>query len=264
MSQSFHDFELILINDDPDTVEPNWLNEYFQYGSKFKYIKNEFNLGLAGARNQGIDAAGGQYFTFCDDDDMWYQNHLENIYHYLNRFKSSFLFLYDIHNQKHIGDAIHLSLKEVILDGYTPPVGAQFYLMRHVKSVKYNTTVRSGVDHDLWIRLLPINPSGLIIRGHGVIVGTSDQNRMTTNFSSRAQEINRSLEIWKSQFIYELGNENYISFCGSYLKHLEFREFTVMLSRYGYRAFFQISSLRLITHLIKLSLRRIFDDPRIF
>ncbi len=42
------------------------------------YLKNETNLGSAGTRNRGIQAAAGDYVTFLDDDDVYLPQKIEN------------------------------------------------------------------------------------------------------------------------------------------------------------------------------------------
>jgi len=40
-------------------------------GRTVRVLANARSTGLAGARNTGIDAAGGDVIAFCDDDDIW-------------------------------------------------------------------------------------------------------------------------------------------------------------------------------------------------
>lgn len=37
------------------------------------------NLGAAGARHRGAQAAGGDWLAFCDSDDLWREDHLSNL-----------------------------------------------------------------------------------------------------------------------------------------------------------------------------------------
>jgi GT2 family glycosyltransferase len=38
---------------------------------RVRLIRNETALGVAGARNRGVEAAAGEWIAFCDDDDLW-------------------------------------------------------------------------------------------------------------------------------------------------------------------------------------------------
>jgi glycosyltransferase involved in cell wall biosynthesis len=79
LSQTINDFEIIVV-DDCSTDETNQLVHSFE---NVKYIVNRHKRGPAGARNQGIEVASGDYVAFLDSDDEWFQRHLENSIHYL-------------------------------------------------------------------------------------------------------------------------------------------------------------------------------------
>src|ERR1700687_3234002 len=73
-SQTFRDFEVIVINDgSPDTEALERVLAPYQ--PWIFYIKQE-NRGLAGARNTGIGHARGKYLAFLDSDDCWLPDYL--------------------------------------------------------------------------------------------------------------------------------------------------------------------------------------------
>lgn len=71
-SQSFRDFELILVNDAGEPVE-GLLPEF---SIPIKYIRQDCNQGLSAARNAGMRQARGRYLCFLDDDDLYAPKHL--------------------------------------------------------------------------------------------------------------------------------------------------------------------------------------------
>jgi glycosyltransferase involved in cell wall biosynthesis len=73
-AQTYSDFEAIVVNDgSPDTPE---LEKVLQpYRERIVYIKQE-NKRAAGARNNAIREARGEYVAFLDSDDLWLPNHL--------------------------------------------------------------------------------------------------------------------------------------------------------------------------------------------
>jgi glycosyltransferase involved in cell wall biosynthesis len=74
-SQTFSDFEVVLINDgSPDTEE--FERKLEPYRDKIIYIKQE-NRGAAAARNCGLRLARGSYVAFLDGDDLWAPTYLE-------------------------------------------------------------------------------------------------------------------------------------------------------------------------------------------
>lgn len=73
LSQSYSDFELIIVVDKPDNQEAiDLLNEYAEKDSRVKIIVNEKNIGLALSMNVAAEAASGEYFLRMDADDICY------------------------------------------------------------------------------------------------------------------------------------------------------------------------------------------------
>ena len=68
LSQTFTDFELILVNDGSKDNSGLICDEYAKKDSRILVIHRE-NGGLSAARNTGIKYANGNYITFVDSDD---------------------------------------------------------------------------------------------------------------------------------------------------------------------------------------------------
>lgn len=68
LSQSYHDFELILVNDGSLDASQNICARY-QAKDKRVVLINKLNGGLLSARKAGLAAAKGEYIAFVDGDD---------------------------------------------------------------------------------------------------------------------------------------------------------------------------------------------------
>ena len=77
LSQTFEDWELILIDDFSTDNGIQILKEYERIDSRIRLLKNDVNQGAAVTRNRGIDVAKGRYIAFLDSDDLWAPNKLE-------------------------------------------------------------------------------------------------------------------------------------------------------------------------------------------
>ena len=77
LNQTFQDFELIIINDG-GTNEVKKTVDAFD-SPKIKYFKLKTNKGLAGALNEGILRARGEYIAYLDDDDIYYPDHFNDL-----------------------------------------------------------------------------------------------------------------------------------------------------------------------------------------
>lgn len=70
LSQTYQDFEIILVDDaSPDSC-PQICDEYATKDKRVKVI-HKVNGGLSSARNAGLDIAQGDYIIFIDSDDWW-------------------------------------------------------------------------------------------------------------------------------------------------------------------------------------------------
>lgn len=80
LSQTFDDYEIILVDDaSPDSC-PAICDEYAEkYPDTVKVIHQE-NKGLAGARNTGLKQAQGDYICFFDSDDFFIADGISEIY----------------------------------------------------------------------------------------------------------------------------------------------------------------------------------------
>ena len=72
LNVNWDDIEVIIVNDCSDIKLSKKMLNSFEH-IKPKYIQLEKNVGPGLARQAGLDAAKGEYVTFCDADDM-YQN----------------------------------------------------------------------------------------------------------------------------------------------------------------------------------------------
>ncbi len=90
LDQTYQDFEIIVVNDAGEDVE----NIIRSQGNekRIRYLKHNSNKGLAAARNTGLKASCGKYIAYLDDDDIYYENHLETLVGFLE--KSDFKIAY--------------------------------------------------------------------------------------------------------------------------------------------------------------------------
>ncbi len=76
MSQSFNDFEVVVINDSSSDNTKEILNKYDNYPN-FHILTNKERLGLASSLNMGVDFSKGEYIARFDDDDVCHHDRLK-------------------------------------------------------------------------------------------------------------------------------------------------------------------------------------------
>jgi glycosyltransferase involved in cell wall biosynthesis len=67
-AQSFRDYEAVVVD---DGSSEDVASVALAAGEQVRLVKRLQNGGLAGARNDGIAAAKGEYIAFLDSDDLW-------------------------------------------------------------------------------------------------------------------------------------------------------------------------------------------------
>ena len=80
LSQTFTDFECILINDGSSDASGEICNEYARKDKRIKVIHKSKNEGVPEARKNGLQISAGEYIQFIDSDDWIEKNMLEKVY----------------------------------------------------------------------------------------------------------------------------------------------------------------------------------------
>ena len=79
LSQTFTDFELILVDDGSPDDCPRLCDEAAKRDARIRVI-HQANAGLSAARNAGIEIARGQWLSFVDSDDFVAPTFLQALY----------------------------------------------------------------------------------------------------------------------------------------------------------------------------------------
>ena len=79
LSQTFHDFEVVAVNDGSTDSSLGILMSYRERDGRIKVIDKP-NTGVSDTRNVAIKAAEGEYLSFLDSDDIYAPEYLERMY----------------------------------------------------------------------------------------------------------------------------------------------------------------------------------------
>tara|TARA_B100001769_G_C22072549_1_gene577355 strand:+ start:25 stop:765 length:741 start_codon:yes stop_codon:yes gene_type:complete len=107
LSQTYQDFEVIIVYDDENLEDFNYIKNFENNDLRIKVIKNKFKIGAGLSRNIGIKNSSNKFIAFLDCDDVWKKNKLQNQISYMNENKIDFSFTaYDIvdYSNKKIGE----------------------------------------------------------------------------------------------------------------------------------------------------------------
>jgi glycosyltransferase involved in cell wall biosynthesis len=73
-SQTFQDWELIVINDGSTDNSEQTIKSFIQKDSRVIYLSHREKLGLVASLNEGINKSGGDFLARLDGDDFWTDN----------------------------------------------------------------------------------------------------------------------------------------------------------------------------------------------
>lgn len=90
LSQSFTDFELILVNDGSPDNCGKICDEYAQKDSRVR-VFHKPNGGVSSARNLGLDNAKGEWVAFIDSDDYIDVDYLAELISYTQKYETDYV-----------------------------------------------------------------------------------------------------------------------------------------------------------------------------
>jgi glycosyltransferase involved in cell wall biosynthesis len=89
MSQSYNDFELIIIEDCSKDGSRELLERYSKTDSRIKVLHNEVNIGVLGSANKGLGQAKGEFIYFAAADDRVCQGLFHKAISLLEKYASA-------------------------------------------------------------------------------------------------------------------------------------------------------------------------------
>ena len=116
LNQSYNQFEIIIIYDDENLSDLDYLEKSFKLEKKIKIIKNLKTIGAGFSRNKGIENAKGEFVAFIDADDIWKKNKLKNQINFMKKKNLKFSHTtYEIidENDKVLGKRISRDFEKV-------------------------------------------------------------------------------------------------------------------------------------------------------
>lgn len=77
LKQTYLNYEIIIIYDDSNTKDLNYIKEIVSNNNKINLIINPKTIGAGLSRNIAIKSSSGKYIAFLDSDDTWKKDKLE-------------------------------------------------------------------------------------------------------------------------------------------------------------------------------------------
>ncbi len=161
LSQSFNNFEWIIINDKSSDDTAALLETLPQRDMRIKVINHKENKGPIHARNSGFEVAKGRYIAFLDIDDLWDDKKLEKQLAFMkeNDAALSYTAYHKFSDKKirNLGNTINIpkaiDINDIIKTCSIMASSAVFDRNK-IGHIKQDITVPHKDDLHLWIRIL--------------------------------------------------------------------------------------------------------------
>ena len=89
INQTYKNLEIIIIYDDVQIDELNFLKKIARKDKRIIVIKNKNNLGAGLSRNEGIKKSKGEYIAFLDADDLWHEEKISKQISFMKKNSSN-------------------------------------------------------------------------------------------------------------------------------------------------------------------------------
>jgi len=162
LSQTFTDFEFLIINDGSIDSSSEILHKYAQEDNRISIVNNERNIGLTKSLNKGLRLAKGQYIARMDADDISLPKRLEKQVEFMEKnpcigLLGTFARAIDIHGKEFAQLRYPESHNEIVLrlikDNLFCHGSVVFRRECFNKVGSYRELFLSAQDYDLWLRI---------------------------------------------------------------------------------------------------------------
>jgi len=176
LNQSYHEFEVIIVNDGSTDNSMEVVNHYLHAQEKegnsslLQHVRiiHQPNAGVSAARNTGVEAAQYDYIAFLDADDWWHKHYLVNLKSLIEDYPDAALYsssYYQVKRGKKHPAPIgvepgfkrgYIDYCKVYAQTLCMPVWTSATIIRKKVFEEFrgfSSTLKMGEDFDLWIRV---------------------------------------------------------------------------------------------------------------
>jgi glycosyltransferase involved in cell wall biosynthesis len=168
--QSLDCWEMVVVDDaSQDATET--LDVFSGNNSKLSYTRFDLHRGVSAARNMGVSKAAGQWICFLDSDDQWHRNKLKKQIAWIETH-ASFRICQTQEIWMRNGVRVNppkthqkiqgVQFKESLERCMITPSSVMMEKTMFWEAGGFNETLPVCEDYDLWLRITPDHPIGLV------------------------------------------------------------------------------------------------------
>lgn len=162
LSQTFSNFELIIVDDFSTDDTRAILNSYQQTDKRIQLFFNEENTGYQQTFYEALKHCSGRYILFCDQDDIWMEKKIETL---LNSIEGNLLIFSDSELIDEAGNHMNVKLSDTVRmqQPGDPQTNRGFVIgncvwghtiMFHASLLNYTTPGNNAHPHDWWFAVV--------------------------------------------------------------------------------------------------------------
>ena len=217
LSQNYKNTELIIVYDDNNKDDLDYLLKNFGKNKKITIINNEKNLGAGLSRNKGIHLAKGKYIAFLDADDVWHESKVLKQIDFMKRFdfKISHTSYEIINESKEVlscRKARNFFVYEELLKSCDIGLSTVIIEKEIINNELNFTNLKTKEDFVLWLKILK----------SGLVIGALDEHlsywRKTRNSLSNStlQKLKDGYRVYRTHMNYSIVKSIYLLLCLSF------------------------------------------------
>jgi glycosyltransferase involved in cell wall biosynthesis len=164
ISQSFTDFEIIVIDDGSKDGSSEIAEETLKHSPVRSRLIRQENTGASTARNTGVKESSGDFICFLDADDWWAPTFLERMDWLINAYPEACIYGTNYYYVKNGRERVCVTTAETGYINYCKVYGEKLEMPLTSISIAltrrvfdefggFKPTLRLGEDFDLWIRI---------------------------------------------------------------------------------------------------------------
>ena len=227
LHQSYPDIEVIVVEDGANTGLDKWIET--KHPNQIKYHNNKINKGLSASRNWAINNAKGSYIGFLDDDDEWKPDMVRETVKAIKALDGP-----QVNKTGAISSGTELKKNnEIVAFGYQKNYGnleesiktkgaftlssSSIYSVYALNKIgKFDESLKSSIDHDIWMALASGGFSVVAVNKPLVITHISQRIRLTTNPQHRLISLDLYLGKWLPTYQTWFGQHKGIGYANRY------------------------------------------------
>lgn len=201
-TQSETDWEWIVIDDCSTDNTLEVIQKIANNDSRVIPFQNSVNSGASVSRNKGLDESRGEYISFLDADDLWFEKKLEIQLAFMKENNLSFTY----HNYVMTNTAGSFLksmtspplIDKMLLESFNPIFTSSVIVKKNaINNIRFKVELRRRQDYIFWYDLIKVLKQAQNV---GQILGSYTVGNINSLSSNKLKNISIQWHIYRNEF----------------------------------------------------------------